>query len=418
MDRYAVLPVANLIAQGCTLQLARDFDEKLFVEFEEFVSADKDFVLLQEEKDLLGKVRTVNQVREDRGLDHVEWGDDPVAKVGEVPYDPDDMGGFETDMPSAFGDPEPEEPEDPEEEEEPEDEAERVAGARSTTSRGKKTQHGRSSKTRLPYFHPDAEWKRQMHREKKFVPTMLRVMRSIFRDQHKSVMQKLAEQQDAPRALPLDPAWSINPELLIDPDEWERMFAVRAEPLRQAAFLEIVRETITGLGGEAEAFVFTDEIQKKLAEQGALLVKQVNATTGKRLAEAVYQGQADAIAGAIGEGVAAGEAPLSIAHRIEKVFKVRNKEARTIARTEVLKATQMAQLEAFAEMDVERKQWNCSFRNSRDPHKAASGDVVERGQPFYLDGEPAAAPGIGFGGGQLSAANSINCQCFLTPVFD
>jgi hypothetical protein len=270
----------------------------------------------------------------------------------------------------------------------------------------------------LPYFHPDAEWKRQMHREKKFVPTMLRVMRSIFRDQQKSVMQKLAEQQDAPRALPVDPSLAINPELLIDPDEWERLFAVRAEPLRQAAFLEIVRETITGLGGDSEAFVFTDEIQKSLAEQGALLVKQVNATTGKRLAEAVTKAQADAIAASIGEGVVAGEAPLSIAKRIEKVFQVRNKEARTIARTEVLKATQMAQLEAFDEMDVERKQWNTSRRNTRDSHIYAEGQIRDRGDPFLLEYELADAPGLGAGGSQLSAANSINCQCFLTPVFD
>jgi uncharacterized protein with gpF-like domain len=325
-------------------------------------------------------------------------------------------------MPSAFGDPDPEpEPEleeEEEEEEESEDEAERVTGARSTTTRGKKTQHRRSSKARMAYFHPDAEWKRQIHREKKFVPAMLRAMRSIFRDQLRSVLQKLAEQQGAPRAILIDPARSIDPDLLFDPDEWERLFAVRVEPLRESAFLETAGATVAGLGGDESAFVFTNAIQKSLKEHGARLVKQVNATTGKRLAQVVSEYEADVIASAIGEGVAAGEAPLSIAKRIEKVFKVRNKEARTIARTEVLKSTQMAQLEAFDVMEVERKQWNCSFRNSRDPHKAAHGDVVDAGQPFYLDGELADAPGIGAGGSQLSAANSINCQCFVTPVFD
>jgi SPP1 gp7 family putative phage head morphogenesis protein len=127
--------------------------------------------------------------------------------------------------------------------------------------------------------------------------------------------------------------------------------------------------------------------------------------------------QAEVIAAEIEAGVVVGEGVESIAKRIEHVFRVRRQEARTIARTEVLKATQQAQLDSFDLADVEKRRWN----TERDPevrssHAYAAGQVRAKGEPFDLAGEPADAPGIGFGGGNLSAGNSINCRCYLTPV--
>lgn len=89
-DRYAVKPVADLLAEAFTNQLARDYDPVLRFRFTPFVSDDKDFVLKQERQDLELKVRSINHVREDRMLDPVEWGEEPVGKTGEAPYDPDD----------------------------------------------------------------------------------------------------------------------------------------------------------------------------------------------------------------------------------------------------------------------------------------------------------------------------------------
>ena len=111
-DRHAVLPIANLIADTLTLQVASDFDTMIFVTFEDFVSADKEFELKQEVADLTGKVRSVDQVREDRGLDTVPWGEQPVATIGEQPYDPEGFFELPPDMPGALGD-EPEEPDGP-----------------------------------------------------------------------------------------------------------------------------------------------------------------------------------------------------------------------------------------------------------------------------------------------------------------
>lgn len=382
-DVHTILPLSLAITDAFTRDLASMYPQnpgvKLSVRFKDFVAQDKAFRLEEETADLVGKVRNINQVRSDRdGLDPVSWGEDPVATIGQVPYDPEGFFELEDDMASAFED-------DPE--------------------------RSRSSHRAQSFFTPDAEWKRQIQREKKYVPTFLRAMRTIFRDQLKLVLAKLDEFDDTPRAR------AIDANLLIDPEEWGRLFEVRVDPIREKAFEAIALETVAGLGGEEGTFIFTDSMRKVLREQGARLVQQVNTTTGKRLSRAVSEFQAQEIAAQIEAGTVVGEGAIPIAKRIERVFAVRNKEARTIARTEILKASQAAQLESYEVMEVEQKQWN-TMRDAavRDHHAEAEGQIVNRGEAFFVGGEMASAPGIGVGGGGLSPGNSINCRCFLTPV--
>lgn len=382
-DRHAVLPIATMIAEAITLQIAKDFDESIFVEFEGFVSADKQFELTQETADLIGKVRSVNQVREDRGLDDVSWGDDPVATIGQLPYDPEGFAALAADVPGSLGDDEPDD--------ETDDDEPRVLPAV-------------ARKRMRAYFSPDNEWQRQIRREKKFVPAMLKAVRSIFRDQQASVLSKLSAQDDEPRARII----SADPDALIDSEEWERLFRIRVEPIRQGSFREIMLETMTGLGAE-DAFLFTDAMREMLEDQGAQLVKNANNTTKRHIAAELK----------IGTG--AGEGVDQIAKRIEGVFRVRSKvHARTIARTEILKASQTAQLAGFESSGVvERKAWNTNRDPEvRDAHAFAEGQSRELDGFFDLGGELADAPGIGAGGSALSAGNSINCRCFLTPVLE
>jgi SPP1 gp7 family putative phage head morphogenesis protein len=372
-DRHAVAPIANLVADGVTLQLAPDFDSKIFMEFEEFVSADKEFTLAQETADLAGKVRSVNQVREDRGLEPVDWGEDPVGSIADQPYDPEGFNDLPPDNPSAFEVPEDEEPE---EEEEPR----ARAGGRK-------------------FFSPYAEWKRVVAREKKYVPAFLKAMRSIFRDQQRAVIAALEAEDDEPRAR------IINSNLIFDQERWGRLFELRVEPIRQAVFTETLLESLTGFGLE-ESFVFTDTMQVNLQSQGAKLVRHANRTTQKRIAEQISIGTAE------GEGIG------TIAKRIESVFRTRiRQDARTIARTEVLKASQQAQLDSFEIADIDRKEWMTNRDDAvRDSHAFAAGQIRNIGDPFDLAGEAADAPGIGAGGTDLSPGNSINCRCFLLPV--
>lgn len=87
-DRHTVSPIATLIADTLTLQLAPDFDASIFVRFEPFVSQDKEFELKREAQDLEHGVRTINRILEDRGDDTVEWGERPLMMNTLKPYDP------------------------------------------------------------------------------------------------------------------------------------------------------------------------------------------------------------------------------------------------------------------------------------------------------------------------------------------
>jgi hypothetical protein len=94
-DMHTILPIANMISDMLTLQLAPDFADDVIVKFKEFVAKDKDHLLKQENQDLLNKVRTIDQVREDRNLSGVSWGKLPVGTPGDVPYD-----GTDKNLPS------------------------------------------------------------------------------------------------------------------------------------------------------------------------------------------------------------------------------------------------------------------------------------------------------------------------------
>jgi hypothetical protein len=86
-DMHTILPIANLISDILTLKLAPDFADDVLVKFQEFVAKDKAHLLMQEGQDLQLKVRTINQVREDRNLKGVEWGEYPVGTPQDMPYD-------------------------------------------------------------------------------------------------------------------------------------------------------------------------------------------------------------------------------------------------------------------------------------------------------------------------------------------
>jgi phage portal protein BeeE len=379
-DRHTILPIATLIADGFTSQLAPDFDSSLKVDFEPFVSEDKTFTLSQETADLTNKVRSINLVRSDRGLDPVEWGELPVGQLGQVPYDGSDMFELPTSGDGAIEDDEPEPAEGEEVDLEPEEPPrKRINGARAD------------------YFTPRAEWQRVVARERKFIPAFSREMRIIFTRQRDDVLAKLEELESRARA---------TVDGIFDPNDrrWTQLFELRLEPLREGVFLQVLGETLSGLG--IEEFVFTDAMRKTLKAQGAQLIQHANRTTKRRIAAELMKATEE------GEGVS------SIAKRIRGVFAERRKHhAVTIARTEIGKAQSSAQIEGFKLGGVERKEWMTSLdADVRETHQI-HGQIVGIGEPFTLeDGELADAPRVGAGGSELSAHNSINCRCSVLPV--
>jgi SPP1 gp7 family putative phage head morphogenesis protein len=368
-DRHTIQPVANLIADGITLQLAPDFDPSLFVEFAPYISADKEFDLRQEDLRLKNKVTVINEVREADGMEPVDHGSEPVGTFADVPYRPDERFDLEEDDPDALGD--------------------RVRGLpASTEPRAEPTAQVR------------AEWARQVQREKKFVPIYELALKRLFKKQRVDTIKNLYALEERKRI-------EVSISDVFDPDEWLDDFVKKLDPIRREAFVSTAKETLSFISDKD--FNFTNAMKKSLRRQSEQLAGHVNKTT------------ADMITRQLKLGAENGESISQLANRIrDNVFNPRAKaQAQTIARTEMLKASQSAQQESFEQSGVvEQKQWNTSLDGEvRDSHISAEGQIVDLDEAFVLgDGELADQPGVGEGGGELSAGNTINCRCFMTPV--
>jgi len=380
-DLHAISPHAGLVAKALTRQLAvLEYGDAIAVRFAEFIARDKDFDLRREGQDLDKKLRTVNQVREDRGLDPVAWGELPIGSFGDTPYTGEEPEPLEPDDPEAFGEVDP--AEDGADDEGPRN------GGRALAAGVRRA------------WAPAEVWARQVITERTFAPAFARAMRAVFAQQRDAVLAELDELRARAEA-------RASLDDLLDPETWTGPFRRVVEPVRRRVFRETGDVVLRELGVR-DKFQFLGQTEHVLERQGAELVRHVNETTRRRLRAALL------------EGVDAGEGQDAIARRVRGVFAARRDHARSIARTEVLRAAQSAHLEGFSQSGVvERKQWNTSQDDAvRDSHAETDGQVRDLEAAFMLgDGEAADAPGIGVAGAPLSARNAINCRCFVTPVF-
>ena len=389
-DKHAVKPIADLVADALTNQLAVDFDDKIFVEFEKFVAEDKEFELKQEEQDLKLKVRSGQQVIEDRSgdPDRAPWAEFPVGTIAEVPYTGDEMESDTDDDATAFGEL------DEDDDTESDEDADRKAIV----------QHRRSSKARSQYFSPANEWKRVIRRERKFRPRFERELKAIFNAQRKEALRNLDKIAADLGVAPEDRTRGAVPaEALFDVKAWDKMFTVKVEPIRKAAFMASGAEAIAGIG--VGTFEFTPVVAARLSKYGGTMIEQIQPTTLKRLQRALAVGAEE------------GQSIGTLTKSVNAAFGGRRRNAATIARTELLRASQDAQLEGFDQSGVvEWKQWNDNGDNDvRDSHYGSLIDIVKNDESFILaNGARADFPGDG----NLDPSDSINCRCFLTPVFD
>ncbi len=357
-DRYTIQPIATLLADAISGQLAGDFDSDVFVAFDDFVSADKDFELRREEQDLKLKVRSINKVLADRDDDPVEWGDQPIGTLADVVFDPDGDAAMSDDDPDALR-------------------GERVR-VDVRESRGDAA--------------AKAAWKRALAAEKRFTPKFERAVRSIIEQQRKATIAKVEG---------LTPRSRIDARDVFDPDAWRAEFERRVAPILRQIYAFAGAEMLASLVDGGQEFIFSTAVVERLKLEAARLATQTGRTTLSRIVLAIADAEAE------GAGLS------TIISRINQHFGKRRRDARTIARTEVLKANQAAQLEGMRQSGVAQfKRWNTALdEDVRDSHRI-NGQVVALDEMFTLDdGEQTLAPG----GETLSAENVINCRCFITP---
>lgn len=386
MDLHSVLPIVTMMADAMTLQLAPDFDPNIWVEFEEFVSADKVHVLAREKQDIEKKIKSPQQILADRGGDPeaAPWGELPPGTISDSPYT-----GEERDFGFGGG-------ESVSDLDDPEDDADDDSALDPDTE---------PPRTRRIREHAAANWTkplsmaRVLKREKKFTPPFGRALRRVFSAQKKDVLAKLAEFVARSRTIPAEPA------VLFDPAGWDEMFNLETMGVREQAYLFAAQESLALLGIEAE-FIFTDAVTQAIRLQGAQMVKLVNQTTSRRIRKALVK--------ALESTAEEGESLKQLTKGIDEIFKGRRRNSATIARTEMHRATQSGQLEAFVQADVPFKTWlDARDSNVRETHFQELILPVPREGNFIL---PSGASGP-YPGAMGDPAEDINCRCDAGPVF-
>lgn len=117
----------------------------------------------------------------------------------------------------------------------------------------------------------------------------------------------------------------------------------------------------------------------------------------------------------LSEGIAGGESTDLLVARIrETVTDAGSARAHTIARTEIVRASNAATTEAHRQAGIDKREWLATQDDRvRDAHMALDGRTVGIDEPFNVEGSSGMYPG-GFGVPSLD----INCRCAVIPVID
>lgn len=125
---------------------------------------------------------------------------------------------------------------------------------------------------------------------------------------------------------------------------------------------------------------------------------------------------ADRLRDALNQGLGQGEGIPGLEERVRDAFAVGERRGETIARTEVVGASNRAAHEAAGEVHVEvplLKVWLATGdERTRDEHADADGQTVGYDEMFVVGGEELEYPGDPNG----SPENTINCRC--VPIYE
>ncbi len=163
---------------------------------------------------------------------------------------------------------------------------------------------------------------------------------------------------------------------------------------REANFLEVeVEKSFDVLDPRVIQFLEVEALEH---------IRMINVTTKKKLQKQLI------------EGVDAGESIPKLTKRIESVFgEAAGYRAKTIARTEVIRASNFGSWEGMHQAGAEQKEWLATRdERVRDEHLNLDGQIQPTDKPFVVFGGSAMYPGD-FGVAELD----VNCRCTIAVVF-
>ena len=328
---------------------------------------------------------TVNEWRNEQGLEPVEWGDEPVRQAPS-------FGGLGAIEPVE--EPEAEEPEEAEEEEEG----------------GRSQRHSRA----IEYNGEEHKriWGQFAQRSDLWEERTADLMADLFRRQRASVIAKLKAQGKVTAA-------TLSQSF--DRPKWIKTSRTMMRPMLKKVIQDFGNQALADLGlpprsmqRDAPVQLLLDfaksDAARFLERRAQRFAKQVTATTWDDLKRVLIPA-ADK-----------GESMEELAARVESLFTgyyhhtgetemlAKASRAFTIARTEVLGASNGGALIAWEQSDVvETKTWIAALDEvTRESHVVAHGQTVPLKANFVLDGGRGPSPG------QIGVAEEdINCRCTM-----
>lgn len=331
--RWTIHPDLKEIAEYLThfyLPLFGKNTEELFFEFDNPIPKDKEFLLEEQKADFSTGALTPNEIRQRKGRDEVEGGDEAFVPTSAVPLNYDN--------------------------EEKEDDN------KDNESKGIKKKAKTSDKILLQ------AWLRRFSRYEKNLKIG---MTRLFRVQEKEVLKNLKK---------------IKKDLtddIFDVDKWEGKFITVAVPIFTKVFQTEGQSAIDELGLEISFKKDDPKLRRIIAGQSVKFAKDVNKTTIGRIRKVLQEGVAE------GEG----EADLAKRVK-EVFKTAKTARTKTIARTETLKAANTGHLAAYQQVGVKKKRWlSAEDSRVRPTHARANGQTVGINAKFEVGSSSLDYPG-------------------------
>lgn len=234
-------------------------------------------------------------------------------------------------------------------------------------------------------------WDRFVGRATKQEQSLGKVVAELLRRQKESVLAKLRAGRAGGRGIEDNP---------FDLAEWIRKFRTEVRPQVKRIVGDAGDEALDDLELQTAFDVSEPRVVRFIEGRAQRFARRVNETTW------------DQLKASLAAGVAAGESIDDLADRVESVMGARiNSSAETIARTEVIGASNGGTLEAWRQSEVvEGKQWLSALDDRvRDTHRDAHGQTVGLDEDFEVG--DATGPGPGLMG---AAEEDVNCRCTVT----
>lgn len=246
----------------------------------------------------------------------------------------------------------------------------------------------------------DQHWEKMIAKTDVYEARWMDIQKDLFKDQQAEVLKNLNDMKSYKQTRRKGKESSAMFSL-----KKENEKAIKALlPLARKIIEEKGRETLQSLGIDAPLDIGKKTIKQDginyasqyLQEEAIIAIKGINEYTIERL-KAV-----------LAEGLENGESIEQLAKRVEDVFDIAiGSRARTIARTEVLKSTNAATLEAYKQSKVVKgKEW-LTARDAKvdDLCRSLDGKVIKLDAEFKEASYSGAFPPL-----------HPNCRCTLIPV--